>query len=649
MIKNYFLKITLLFVFTTHITNGQTWQWGKSGGSFESVQGNEKVESMITDNDGNVYILTRIGTNGLQIDGNPKEAYGNPDYMIASFSCSGEYRWSRVIGSGGSDEIVRIQVDDDNNIYIAGTIRRNSEAYFGGETDIDVTLPYSSQNNENKQNLFLAKYNNDGTMQWLVMPQAEDVTQSEAQSHSLSVDLQTDPEGNSYWLCYIPTGTYANGDFVNTTEGDNLFIFKYDTTGTFVEAFPLDMQTTGLWPEYKIARNHNTGIFYIAGHLLYESSPFTVGNETIAKPMFLAAFNSDGSFLWKKENSFDDDGAIEDIYIDTDNSIYLTGGTASTDTFAGATLSSETLGTYPFIIKLDAEGNSIWSTNGSTTNSAMKSYGITVNNTEVGISCGHGNIEWDGASLAIETNAGYDVMLGRFNKSDGSIIELDKLESSFNAIDYGSAICSDSFGNFYIGGWFHNLLYVGDDTLSNSAQDWDFFVAKYGNNNCDCDLPEPSFEVVPNTENGSIFNFNYNGTTPYDTITWSFGDETSSLEENPTHTYTETDTYIVCVTVTNACGSEEYCTEVQATVLSTENAKLASIKVYPNPTKDILTITSDEVLNYTIYSVLGREITIGQTIVGQTQLSTKGIATGWYYLKLSNNNEEIKTIKLLKQ
>ncbi|WP_294736546.1 T9SS type A sorting domain-containing protein [uncultured Flavobacterium sp.] len=649
MIKNYFLEIILLTLFITNTSNAQTWQWGKDGGSFDNVQSNEKVESMVTDSDGNVYIVTRVGTNGLQIDGIPKDGYGSIDYMIASFSCSGEYRWSRVIGSSGSDKIIRIQVDAANNIYIAGNILRNSEAYFGSETGIDVTLPYSTQNNEHKQNLFLIKYNSEGEMQWFVTPQAEDVTIFDAQAHSVPVDLQTDPEGNSYWLCSIPTGTYANGDFINTAEGDNYFIFKYNTEGEFIETTALDIQTIDTWPKFKMARNHNTGTLYIGGYLPYGSLPFMINNESISKPMFLAAFNSTGSFLWKKENNHDINGAIEGLLIDNDNSIYLTGGTSNTDTFANATLSSENTGTFPFIIKLDSDGELLWSTNGVTTSSSMRSYAITVNNSEVGITCGHGNIEWDGLSLTAETNTGYDIMLGRFNKLDGSIIGLDKLESNIGSMDYGSAISSDNFGNFYVGGWYNHLLYVGDDTLSNSAQGWDFFIAKYGSNNCDCDLPQPSFEIIPNTEDSSIFNFNYSGTTPYDTISWSFGDETSSSEESPTHTYTETDTYNVCVTVTNACGSEQHCVEVQATALSTNKSKLALVEVYPNPVKDILTITSEEVLNYTIYSVLGRKITNGQTISGQTQLATNNIASGWYFLKLSNNNGDIKTIKLLKQ
>src|SRR5690606_8280370 len=114
-------------------------------------------------------------------------------------------------------------------------------------------------------NLFLLKYNNTGEMQWLKMPQSENVTLTEAVSHSWGADIQTDPQGNTYWLCILPPGTYADGEFVNNMEGDNFFIMKYDPDGNFTEVITPDIQFTSGFGDYKLKRNHNTGNFYIAG------------------------------------------------------------------------------------------------------------------------------------------------------------------------------------------------------------------------------------------------------------------------------------------------------------------------------------------------------------------------------------------------
>lgn len=43
---------------------------------------------------------------------------------------------------------------------------------------------------------------------------------------------------------------------------------------------------------------------------------------------------------------------------------------------------------------------------------------------------------------------------------------------------------------------------------------------------------------------------------------WDFGDGNTSTQENPTHTYSATGTYIVCLTATNACGTDSTCGSV---------------------------------------------------------------------------------------
>jgi hypothetical protein len=83
----------------------QTWQWGKSGGTTDSFNGlTEQVKSTCTDIYGNVYMVSDVGSTNSQIDGVPKQNYNNGfglrDGIIASFSCNGTYRWSKVFWGG---------------------------------------------------------------------------------------------------------------------------------------------------------------------------------------------------------------------------------------------------------------------------------------------------------------------------------------------------------------------------------------------------------------------------------------------------------------------------------------------------------------------------------------------------------------------
>ena len=77
----------------------------------------------------------------------------------------------------------------------------------------------------------------------------------------------------------------------------------------------------------------------------------------------------------------------------------------------------------------------------------------------------------------------------------------------------------------------------------------DFFLAKYGTDNCDCTIPLPSFGFEQNNSSQLVYTFTYSG-TDYDSIEWDFGDDTSS-EANPEYTFSETGSYNVCVTVSN--------------------------------------------------------------------------------------------------
>ncbi|WP_417366682.1 PKD domain-containing protein [Flavobacterium beibuense] len=651
MKKNYFTLKTLLIITTLFIsiaTYSQTWQWSSGGGSVMQIQGGEKTTSIVTDSNGNMYFLATIGKTGLQLDGMDLTSYdsgSNRDYIVASYDCSGTFRWSKIIGSGDADYIKNIQTDSEGNIYIAGTVYRTSQN-FPANIDTDVALPYSPNDGEEKQTLFITKYNAEGEFQWLEMPQADNVTVAEAQSHSLGLDLQTDPEGNSYWLCILPEGTYANGAFVNTTEGDNFFILKYDTNGTFIEAIQPDIQFTGVLSNYKLIRNHTTGNFYIGGNTNSDGT-LTINGETITSNMYIAAFNNQGNYLWKQGNTPGINGFIEDLCLDNNNNIYITGGTLNNDSFAGESFTSNQPHEFPFILKLNANGEAQWSTNAQTP-AASRGSAITINNNKVAITASHSGITWGETTYTQEDNEGYDILLATFNTTDGSLSEINTIDTNFGDNEFSSAIAADSYNSYYIGGQFDGSLTIGENQMSNSGQGYDFFVAKYGLANCDCTLPSPEFTFEQDNEDQLSFSFTYTGSQPYDSIEWNFGDENTSTDENPSHTYTVGNTYNVCVTVTNDCGSETYCNEIEA-VLNTESFTLAKTVIYPNPVKDTLNISSNTTLKYTIYSVTGSILKTGELVNGDNSISLSAYQAGSYMLELQTESGNTKTVKIFKK
>lgn len=75
---------------------------------------------------------------------------------------------------------------------------------------------------------------------------------------------------------------------------------------------------------------------------------------------------------------------------------------------------------------------------------------------------------------------------------------------------------------------------------------------------------------------------------------WNFDDGNTSNLPNPSHTYATNGTYNVELKTTNACGADSLTKQVNINTVSIENYTENTLNVYPNPTKDIITIELPE-------------------------------------------------------
>lgn len=88
-------------------------------------------------------------------------------------------------------------------------------------------------------------------------------------------------------------------------------------------------------------------------------------------------------------------------------------------------------------------------------------------------------------------------------------------------------------------------------------------------------------------------------------------------------------------------------------VLSTENTALqGKISVYPNPVKDFLMIDfkSDqrENANYQVFDTTGKLILKGDLKNIKNEIDASTLPVGMYILSISNENETLKTYKIIK-
>ncbi|MEO6303698.1 MAG: PKD domain-containing protein [Bacteroidia bacterium] len=149
------------------------------------------------------------------------------------------------------------------------------------------------------------------------------------------------------------------------------------------------------------------------------------------------------------------------------------------------------------------------------------------------------------------------------------------------------------------------------------------------------------------------------------TVVWNWGDNTSSTGLYPSHTYSATGFYNICLTVSVSCGSSTT-TCINQNIFKTNNSmQMATVNVlnsiptsigknisatvdillFPNPVKDVLTIENNATdFNVSIIDLYGKVIYTG---TNAKNINVQNFNAGIYFVKISGNNFS-KTSKIIK-
>lgn len=133
----------------------------------------------------------------------------------------------------------------------------------------------------------------------------------------------------------------------------------------------------------------------------------------------------------------------------------------------------------------------------------------------------------------------------------------------------------------------------------------------------------------------------------YESLTWNFGDTTTSTEDNPVHTYAAIGDYQVTLTTTK-CGVEHsYTKTVSITALSLSDPTIDKIEIYPNPVKNEIHIknTTNPVINIEIFDINGKLVLTKNNDL--EVITINKLQSGIYFMKLytQHNNTSWKFIK----
>lgn len=126
---------------------------------------------------------------------------------------------------------------------------------------------------------------------------------------------------------------------------------------------------------------------------------------------------------------------------------------------------------------------------------------------------------------------------------------------------------------------------------------------------------------------------------------WSFGDGTYSHNRDPWHTYAQSGTYTVCLTVTDSTAYG-VCTDTWCDY----SMVVPLVQIYPNPVTNVVSITlagCEHFLTLQIHDEKGRVVHREQVGDGTTTVRMEGLSTGSYFYQLTDGDNVIATGKFM--
>jgi PKD repeat protein len=166
--------------------------------------------------------------------------------------------------------------------------------------------------------------------------------------------------------------------------------------------------------------------------------------------------------------------------------------------------------------------------------------------------------------------------------------------------------------------------------------------------------PTAGFSNTPNMMSVSFTNAS-TGSGPL-SYAWDFGDQNTSTQQDPMHTYAANGTYIVTLTVTNGCGTSTVTDTILIDVVGMDPSQGISYEVYPNPAQQEVTVSGNVLgntsLRIRLVNALGQTVQeLPETVANGAwakSLNIRDLPDGIYYLQV-NADQVSNTTRLVIQ
>lgn len=349
-----YLKISLFLCLAPYILQAQNeCNWIANLGNIYS----DNIQAISSDTNGDMLLV-------LNLDNDSDAVFNNYSAIIDKFSPDGSMLfWEvyfEIVSPDASVETKAVATDSNNDVYVVG--------------EFDGMISFHQDIFEGDYDIFIAKLDGDnGDLLWF---QTANNTEDPGFGPDFLIshydrihDIAVDANNNIYVTGQIGFDIHI-GDVdiytgTNSSQEGDMFILKLNQNGV-----PLWGQSAaGSLPDYGKAvavDNQNnvyvTGMFAIA---LAFSNSNTVLESQSNYDFFVAKYNTNnGSLLWAEAGVSGFDVFSQDIAVDNQNNIYITGDFSGSFDFSNTTVSTSAddflLNPHFYILKMDVDANVQW-------------------------------------------------------------------------------------------------------------------------------------------------------------------------------------------------------------------------------------------------------------------------------------------------
>jgi gliding motility-associated-like protein len=461
------LRLPLLIIVFSIICNELSSQvWISS-----SVQKGDNIEpkSSHLDNQNN-SIIASVFQGTIYQQG--YVSYGSNDLALFKINSVGDVLWSQQIGSTGNESVGGVTVDEDNNIYLVG----NYSALCRFSSSINLT-------NNGGFDIFLAKYNPSGILQWAKTIGTGIKNQS---ATCIKYDHGKLIITGYYKEILIIGSGVNNYDTLYSGSNSSIFISQFDTSGNRLWANRILSNDDA--NRFSLIALANDG-YYFGGNFrksIYLDIDTINSQSDTYSDAFIYKTDINGIGQWVRKIRGSNSENLRSITQNDYGDVYLVGNYNSPFILVDSVNENSTIymghnnDNYIFVAKYNSNGILQWLINkGSTFDNFF--YDITIANNVI-YTAGYfsGQIIFSNDTLLSSSTSNYEPFLAAFNENG---IEMSgiSMTGTGNYYDVGVTVMSDDNSRAYVAGYYRSQqIQIGSQTYtSTNVNQSDQFFAVY--------------------------------------------------------------------------------------------------------------------------------------------------------------------------